>query len=476
MNNTLRKTKIIATLGPSSSDKETIEKLIEAGMNVARLNFSHGYHSTHQEKIDILHEIRKKRNRPLAIMLDTKGPEFRIDRFKNKFVDLKKGDKFTFTTDKVEGNESIVGVNYNNLPSELEAGDTVLANDGLISFTVESIEGNKIHTVVNEGGRLSNRKSLNFPGKHLNIDYLSETDKQDILFGIKNKVDYIACSFVSCAQDLIDVCNFLTEHKARNIKLIAKIENQAGIDNLEEISKYCCAFMVARGDLGVEVPFDMIPTIQKDIIKECKRLGKNVITATELLESMIEKPRPTRAECTDVANAVFDGTGAVMLSGETAAGKYPVQAVETMAKICLASEKLNQYSTNQVHRPHLDESAISDAVAHAACAMAKDTKASAIICFTDGGYVPTMISLFKSNVDVLAITRDEKTYNQLALVWGCHGFYKAKLKDLEHMLESAREVAKTYLDLQKGDKIVLCSGYSIEGSIYENFIRVKEIK
>ena len=317
----MRKTKIVCTIGPASESEEILRGLCRAGMNVARLNFSHSTYEEHQRRIDAVKRVRDELELPIAIMLDTKGPEYRIKTFENGKVQLSDGDLFTFTTEDIVGNEQQVSVSYPKLTEELAAGDTILLNNGLLTFRVEQIQGTQIQCRVLHGGELSDRKSMSFPGKVMKQEYLSEQDKRDILFGIENGVDYIACSFVSCKQDLIDVQEYLRAINAEHVELIAKIENQSGVDNIEEICAHCDGIMVARGDMGVEIPFEQLPSIQKKLITKCRLLGKRVITATEMLESMIQNPRPTRAEISDVANAVYDGTSCVMLSGESAAGK-----------------------------------------------------------------------------------------------------------------------------------------------------------
>ena len=336
----MRKTKIVCTIGPASSSEEVFAEMCRAGLNVARLNFSHGTHEEHQQKFDMIRKVRRELELPIAIMLDTKGPEYRIRTFKNKKITLKDGDPFTFTTRQVDGDETIVSVSYAGLANDLSVGDTVLVNNGLVIFEVENIEGTEIHCRVVTGGELSDCKSMSFPHKVLEQVYLSEQDKDDLLFGIQNGIDFVAASFVSRKQDVLDVRRFLDEHGGRDVEIIAKIENQTGIDNVEEICQACSGIMIGRGDLGVEVPFAELPAIQKYLITKCRLLGKRVITATEMLESMIHNPRPTRAEISDVANAVYDGTSAVMLSGESAAGKYPVRTVQTMAEIVEETEKL----------------------------------------------------------------------------------------------------------------------------------------
>ena len=371
----MRKTKIVCTLGPASETKEIIRGLCKAGMNVARLNFSHNTHADHQRRIDLVKEVRAELDLPIAIMLDTKGPEYRIKTFEGGKILLSDGDRFVFTTDEIVGNRERVSVSYAKLPQELSVGDTILLNNGLLSFLVDKIDGANIECKVVCGGELSDRKSMSFPGKVMKQPYLSEQDKKDIKFGVDNGIDYIACSFVSCKQDLIDVRNYMKEIGAEDIELIAKIENQSGVDNIEEICQYCDGIMVARGDMGVEIPFEHLPAIQKKLITKCRMLGKRVITATEMLESMISNSRPTRAEISDIANAVYDGTSAIMLSGETAAGKYPVQAVETMAKIAETTEGNIDYK-KRFHDADFQIRNMTDAISHSTCGMSIDIEAS----------------------------------------------------------------------------------------------------
>ena len=339
----MRKTKIICTVGPACDSEETLTAMCKAGMNVARLNFSHGTYEEHQRRIDTIKKVRMDLNLPIAIMLDTKGPEYRIGSFHDKKVELKEGDIFIFTSEDIIGDETRVSVSYKELPKEMNIGDTILLNNGLLEFKVLETNGTEIKCEVMCGGTLSDKKSMAFPGKHIEQIYLSDKDKEDILFGIKNDVDFVACSFVSVKQDVVDVLDFLKENGGTNISLIAKIENQSGCDNIEGICEVCSGIMVARGDMGVEIPLERLPAIQKSLITKCRLLGKRAITATEMLESMINNPRPTRAEASDVANAVYDGTSAIMLSGETAAGSYPVQAVQTMAKIAENTEENINY-------------------------------------------------------------------------------------------------------------------------------------
>ncbi|MBP5245619.1 MAG: pyruvate kinase, partial [Clostridia bacterium] len=369
----MRKTKIICTIGPASSDEKTLEDLMLKGMNVARLNFSHGTYENFKMMIDSIQKAREKLQKPVAIMLDTKGPEYRIGLFEGGSAELSEGDEFTFTHDDAKGNSSHVSVSYKDLAKELDVGDRILVNNGLLIFEVTGIKNKDVVCKVVSGGVISDRKSMSFPGKVLKQKFLSEKDKEDILFGIKEDVDYIACSFVSQRQDLIDVKKFLKENGS-DIPLIAKIENQSGIDNIEDICKECEGIMIGRGDMGVEIPFERLPVVQKQLITKCRMLGKRVITATEMLESMINNPRPTRAEISDVANAVYDGTSVVMLSGETAVGKHPALTVETMAKILSNTEEHINYKK----RFYDDDFTIKntmDAISHSACTLSMDIDA-----------------------------------------------------------------------------------------------------
>ena len=453
----MRKTKIVCTIGPATDSEEIMIGLCKAGMNVARLNFSHGTYEDHQYRIDLVKKVREDLNLPIAIMLDTKGPEYRIKTFENGSIFLNEGDVFTFTTEEVEGDEHRVSVSYVNLPHELEVGDTILLNNGLLAFEVTAIDGVNIHTVVTDGGELSNRKSMSFPGKVMKQKYLSEQDKADIAFGVQNGVDFIACSFVSCKQDLLDVRAYLDELKVTDVELIAKIENQSGVDNIEEICQHCDGVMVARGDMGVEVPFEKLPAIQKELIHKCCMMGRRVITATEMLESMIYNPRPTRAEISDVANAVYDGTSAIMLSGETAAGQYPVQAVKTMAKIAKTAEENIDYrkrftTTEFAPRNHVD------AISHSTCGMAIDINAKAIVACSLSGMTARMVSRFRSPVDIIGLTTDERTWRKLALSWGVTPAMCEMFTSTDVLFYTAKKMAVETMSLKKGDHIVITGG------------------
>lgn len=471
----MRKTKIVCTIGPASESEEVLRELCLNGMNVARLNFSHGTHEEHLARINRIKKVREELNLPIAIMLDTKGPEFRIGTFENGKIFLKEGDTFTFTTEEIVGNESIVSVSYKNLANELEPGDRILLNNALLEFEVLSTDGTQITTKVLDGGELSNRKSMSFPGKHMQQVYLSEQDKSDITFGVQNDIDFIACSFVSVKQDLVDVHNLLKSlGKDDSVELIAKIENQSGYDNIDEICTECDGIMVARGDMGVEVPFERLPAIQKDLISRCRIIGKRVITATEMLESMIHNPRPTRAETSDVANAVYDGTSAVMLSGETAAGAYPVQAVQAMAKIAEATENNINYKKRFYQYDFQIESDM-DAISHATCTMAMDVKASAIVACTMSGRVAKMVSRFRSPVDIIGLTTSAKTWRSLALSWGVTPRMCEVVPSTDVLFYMARKTAVDTMNLKEGDKIVITGGGTTGISGNTNLIKVEKI-
>ena len=470
----MRKTKIVCTLGPASETKEIVIGLCKAGMNVARLNFSHGVHADHQKKIDLVKEVREELALPIAIMLDTKGPEYRIKTFAEGKILLSDGDRFTFTTEDVVGNRDRVSVSYARLTEELSVGDTILLNNGLLCFVVESIHGADIECRVVTGGVLSDRKSMSFPGKVMKQPYLSQQDKMDIRFGAENGVDYIACSFVSCKQDLIDVRNYMAEIGAEGIELIAKIENQSGVDNIEEICQCCDGIMIARGDMGVEIPFEHLPTIQKKLITKCRMLGKRVITATEMLESMITNSRPTRAEISDIANAVYDGTSAIMLSGETAAGKYPVQAVQTMAKIAETTEAGINYK-KRFHEADFHIRNMTDAISHSTCGMSIDIEAKAIVACSLSGMTARMVSRFRSPVPIVGLTTNETTWRKLSLSWGVIPAMCETFTSTDVLFYTAKKIASKALNLSKGDRIVITGGDTTGHSGNTNLIKIEEI-
>jgi len=471
----MRKTKIICTIGPACNNEEALTQMCLNGMNVARLNFSHGTYEEHRKNFELVKSVREKLGLPIAIMLDTKGPEYRIKTFENKSVTLNDGDTFTFTTDDVIGNQTRVSVNYKRLTEELSVGDTILVNNGLVIFRVEEISGSDVKCTVVSGGVLSDRKSMNFPNKVLKGEYLSEHDKSDLLFGIENGVDFVAASFVSNKSDAEAIRSFLDKNGGAAIDIIAKIENRAGVDNIEEICEIADGIMVARGDLGVEIPFVEVPSIQKFLIKKCRLLGKRVITATEMLESMIHNPRPTRAEISDVANAVYDGSSAVMLSGETAAGKHPAEAVKNMAEIAEHAEKHIDYKRWFATTEYKINSNL-DAISHATCAMAIDVGAKCIVVNSITGKTARMVSRFRCPAEIIGITTDERAWRQLNLSWGVTPVLGEEYSSLDIVFYQAMNQAKEILRLEAGDNVVLTGGQINGKSGNTNTIKVESIR
>ncbi len=453
----MRKTKIICTIGPASENEETLTQMCLAGMNVARLNFSHGSHSEHEAKIALIKRVREKLGLPIPIMLDTKGPEYRIGTFAAGKAEIADGADFTFTVDNVEGDETRVSVNYKQLHKDLQPGNIITVNNGMVKFQVQAIEGNDIRCKCQAGGILSNRKSMSFPNKVMSGPYLSEQDRADILFGISHGVDFIAASFVSCKQDVLDIRNLLDANGGADIEIVAKIENRAGVDNVEEICAVCSGVMIARGDLGVEIPFVEVPAVQKKLTRVCRMLGKRVITATEMLESMIQNPRPTRAEISDVANAVYDGTSCVMLSGESAAGKYPVEAVQAMAKIAEYTEQHTDYKQRFLATEYTGKDNL-DCISHAVCAMAMDVNAKAIVVCSKSGKTAMLVSRFRTPVDIIGMTTDRKIWRRLAMSWGVTPMMADEFPSMDVMFYYAKNGAVKALNLQPGDNMILTGG------------------
>ena len=418
--------------------------------------------------------VREELDLPIAIMLDTKGPEYRIRTFQDGKITLRDGDPFTFTTRDVEGNDSIVSVSYAGMAEDLEPGDRVLVNNGLVIFEVERIDGTEIRCRVLTGGVLSDRKSMSFPGKVLRQTFLSEQDKADLLFGIQNGVDFVAASFVSGKQDLLDMKAFLDANGGGDIGVIAKIENQSGVDNIEEICTACEGIMVARGDLGVEVPFTELPAIQKHLITKCRMLGKRVITATEMLESMITNPRPTRAEISDVANAVYDGTSAIMLSGESAAGKYPVEALRIMGEIAEETEKHIDYIGQFRTREFVIRNRV-DAISHAACTMAIDLDAKAIVVTSLSGITVRMVSRFRAPITILGLATSKRVWYKLAMSWGVLPLLTEQFPNIEVLNFYSLRAAKDALQLNDGDTVVMTGGDTSGESGNTNVIRIEMV-
>ena len=470
----MKKTKIVCTLGPASEREEVISAMADAGMNVARINFSHGTHEEHAEKIALVKKIREQKQIALPVMLDTKGPEFRIKTFETGKIVLKKGDIFTFTTDDVVGDQSRVAVSYRGICEDMTAGDKILLNNGLMVFEVTKVKKPDVVCTVLVGGELSNRKSMFFPDKILHLEYLSEQDKSDLLFGIEQGVDFIACSFVSKAQDITDVRNFLSEHGSTDIDLIAKIENRAGVNNLAEILEVSDGIMIGRGDMGVEIPYEELPDIQKTIINACRIAGKRCITATEMLESMIHNPRPTRAEISDVANAVYDGSSAVMLSGETAAGAYPVEAVKAMSRIAMQAESKQSFIQTVEEDEYLIRG-LSDALSHSACLLARDIQAKAIVVCTRTGGTAKMVSRFRPMIDIIGMTTDPRSYQKLALSWGVMPALSEEYHSVDVLFHFAKQAAKDSGIVKSGDVIVITGGTPNGKSGNSNLINIETV-
>ena len=471
----MRKTKIIATIGPACDNEETFTALCRAGLDVARLNFSHGTHEEHKKKFDLIRKVRSRLCLPVAIMLDTKGPEYRIKTFENKKVCIEEGQQFIFTTEEVEGNETRVSVNYSHLTDDLAVGDRILVNNGLVIFEVTGIQGANVITKCLSGGVLSDRKSMNFPNKVLRHEFLSEQDKSDILFGIEQGIEYVAASFVSTKDDVQALRTFLDDNNGKDIDIIAKIENRSGVDHIDEICEIADGIMIARGDLGVEIPAVEVPAIQKRLITKCRMLGTRVITATEMLESMIERPRPTRAEVSDVANAVYDGTSAVMLSGETASGKYPVEALSTMALTVETAESNIDYR-QRFKALDVEIRNNQDAVSHTTCSMAIDVNAKCIIVNSLSGKTARMVSRYRCPVDIIGMTTSEKVWRKLNLSWGVTPILCGIYDSIESMFGNSIREATRVLGLQPGDNVVLTGGMMNGKSGNTDIIKLEHIE
>lgn len=471
MNTPIRKTKIVCTMGPNLFEKHLIAPLMKAGMNVARFNFSHGTYETHQHYYDEVCRIRDELGLPVATMLDTKGPEIRVRSFKNGRVTLQNGQLFTLTTDEVEGDEERVSITYKELPQDIAVGSSILIDDGLIGMQVERIDGADIVCRVLNGGVVSNNKGVNIPNAHLSMPFISEKDHQDILFAIKNGYDFIAASFTRCADDIMQIRHILQENNCHTINIIAKIENMEGVENIDEILRVVDGVMVARGDLGVEVPLEDVPSLQKKLIQRGIAAGKPVITATQMLDSMIKNPRPTRAEATDVANAIYDGTSAIMLSGESAVGAYPVEAVETMVRIALRAEADMDY----IRRFSRDTSASTDvtnAISHATVTSAHDLNASAIITVTKSGSTARILSRYRPACVIVGCTTEKHVWRQLALSWGTVPLMIAEESNTDDLFEHAVDAAVQNGLVHDGELVVLTAGVPLGISGTTNLMKV----
>lgn len=469
----MRKTKIVCTLGPATDNIEVFRELVNCGMDVARFNFSHGDHSIHLGRLETLRQLREEAGKPIAALLDTKGPEIRVRQFVSGKVLLENGKIFTLTTRDVDGTDEIVSITYEGLVDDIKAGDTILIDDGLIELEVKEILDNTdIKCEVITGGYVSNNKGINVPDVEISMPYISEKDREDIIFGIENGFDFIAASFVRTAGDVLQIRRILEEHNCNSINIIAKIENLQGVEHIDEIIQVSDGIMVARGDMGVEIPGEEVPVIQKMIIKKVYNAGKQVITATQMLDSMIKNPRPTRAEATDVANAIYDGTSAIMLSGETSAGKYPVLSVETMRKIACETEKEIVYSNELVNYPHTKD--VTCGIGYGACALATSLEVKAILVTTNSGSSAQSISRFRPSCDIIALTPSFEAYNKLGMLWGVTPLLDKFYYDTDKLLKSARHRALQAKLVKVGDYVIQTAGFmtGISGS---NALVVSEI-
>ena len=471
----MRKTKIICTIGPASDSVECLQQLMLAGMNVARFNFSHGTHEEQKIKYEKVLEAREKAGLPVATLLDTKGPEIRLRDFEGGRAELIAGQQFVLTTEEILGTSQKAAITYKNLKNDVEKGTTILIDDGLIEMTVEEVRGEEIICRVVNGGFVSNHKGVNVPGAILSMPYISETDRDDILFGIQLGYDFLAASFARCKEDILEVRRMRDEHGSK-MKIIAKIENMQGIQNLEEILEVSDGIMVARGDMGVEIPMEEVPILQKKMIKLANAQGKHVITATQMLESMIKNPRPTRAEATDIANAIYDGTTAIMLSGESAAGKYPVEAVKTMARIAESAEKDIDYYQRMCRGGRVGEADITTAIAYATCSAAMDVGAAAIITVTLSGFTAEAISRFKPQCPIIGCAVNERVCRQLNLLWGVNPLRVEKEESADALFDAAVSEARKAGYVKTGDVVVITAGIPLGKAGTTNMIHVVEVE
>ncbi len=471
----MRKTKIVCTIGPATESEEMLAKIMNQGMNVARLNFSHQTQKEHRERINKIKKVREELNKPVAIMLDTKGPEVRTGDFENGGVEVETGDKFILTTKAILGTKEISHITYKNLPKDVKIGDSILIDDGLIELEVVGKNEEEVTCIVKNGGTISNHKGVNIPGVNIGLPSLTEKDKEDIIFGIENELDFIAPSFIRKARDVIEIRKILEDHGGEDIQIISKIENREGVDNIDDILKMSDGIMIGRGDLGVEIPPEEVPLVQKLIIKKCNEAGKPVITATQMLDSMIRNPRPTRAEVTDIANAIIDGTDAIMLSGETAAGKYPEESVRTMSDIAVRIEHSLDYKELLRSKSIGRDITITNAISHASCSTAQDLEASAIVTPTSSGYTAMAVSKYRPKCIIIASTPYEKVMRKLSLTWGV---CPVKTKNVETTDDIINISVQTILDkgyLKQGDLIVITAGVPVGEAGSTNLIKVHTI-
>lgn len=469
----LRKTKIICTLGPATEDESVLRRLMLGGMNAARFNFSHCTHEDAAKKLEAVTRLREELGLPIATILDTKGPEIRVKTFKNGPIELQAGDTFTLTTREVEGDDQMVSITYKDLPKDLKAGARVLIDDGLVEMRAEHVSDTDIVCTVLNGGRVSNHKGINVPGTKLTMPFISEQDRSDIIFGIENGFDYIAASFTRCADDILAIRQIFKEYNCHSMNIIAKIENMEGVDNIDEILRVVDGIMVARGDMGVEIPFEDVPVLQKQLIQKSYLAGKQVVTATQMLDSMIKNPRPTRAEATDVANAIYDGTSCIMLSGETAAGKYPVEALETMVRIAEKAEESINYIKRFNARDNSDVAFdVTNAISHATCTTAHDLGAKAIVTVTKGGGTARQLSKFRPLYPIIGCTTQEHVWRQLNLSWGVVPALIDEVSDTDALFERAVDAAEKTGLVKSGDLVVITAGVPLGISGTTNMMKV----
>ena len=467
----MRKTKIICTLGPSTDQEGVLRELVANGMNVARFNFSHGSHEEHLGRFEKLKAIREELGKPVAALLDTKGPEIRLKDFKNGTEMLEAGQTFTLTTREVEGTKEICSVTYKDLPHDVHEGGTIMLDDGLIMLRIEKVTDTDITCTVLNSGKIKTKKGVNVPGVHLSMPYLSQKDREDIIFGIQNGFDFIAASFVRTAQDVYDIRNLLNEYDS-NIRIIAKIENREGVNNIDSILSAADAVMVARGDLGVEIDFTELPGIQKNVIDRSFSFGKPIVTATQMLDSMMVNPRPTRAEISDVANAIYDGTSAIMLSGETAAGAYPVEALKTMSAIAERTENEPHYRDERFKDAAHGQISVSDATAHAACLTARDVNAAAIVTVSESGNTARLLSKYRPTQPIIACVMDEQVQRQLSLSWGITSLLMGPAKSTDELIEMSTALAQKNGYLHNGELAVVTAGVPVGVSGTTNMIKI----
>jgi len=471
----MRKTKIVCTIGPSSESLENTKKLIKAGMNVGRLNFSHGDFEEHGNRIKNIRLANAELGTNTAILLDTKGPEIRLGKLKEEPIELVAGETITITTEEILGDRTRIPVTYSDLAKDVTEGSTILIDDGLIGLTVESVEGTEIHCRIVNSGPIKSKKGVNVPGVAISLPGITEKDANDIIFGIEQGVDFIAASFVRKASDVLEIRELLERHNAGHIQIISKIENQQGVDNLDEILEVSDGLMVARGDLGVEIPAEEVPLVQKEMIRKCNLAGKPVITATQMLDSMQRNPRPTRAEASDVANAIFDGTDAIMLSGETAAGKYPVESVQTMARIAERAEAALEYREIFAKQASAQQTSVTEAISQAVANSALDLDAKAIITSTQSGFTARMVSKYRPKAPIIAVTTDEKVLRRLALVWGVFSVLGQDAQTTDEMFENAVQGAMGTGYVILGDTVVITAGVPVGRSGTTNLIKIHHV-